>query len=383
MTSHRVARRVAYAVIGVLAVTALVLSIVGVSLIRRSFPQTEGEITIAGLSGKVDVLRDERGVPQIYGDSVTDIAKAQGFVHAQDRFFEMDVRRHVTSGRLSELVGDAGLETDKVIRTMGWRRIAEAELPTLEPSTRTYLQAYADGVNAYLRGRSPSQASLEYVVLGTRVKDYRIEDWTPADSIAWLKAMAWDLRGDYSDELARARLSTRISPAQIAELYPAYDLAKKPILSPDDWSPPVVPTQQSSAVPSALSESAAAPSGSSSAKDGAAGTATSPSAQRAYAAVGRALEAVPALLGRGDGIGSNSWVVGPGMSATGKPLLANDPHLSPGQPGIWYQVGLHCRKTSDQCPLDVSGFSFSGVPGVVIGHNNRISWGFTNLGPDV
>ncbi len=373
----------AYAVIGVLAVTALVLSIVGVSLVRRSFPQTEGEITIAGLSGKVDVLRDEHGVPQIYGDSVTDIAKAQGFVHAQDRFFEMDLRRHVTSGRLSELVGDAGLETDKVIRTMGWRRIAEAELPTLEPSTRTYLQAYADGVNAYLRGRSPSQASLEYVVLGTSVKDYRIEDWTPADSIAWLKAMAWDLRGDYSDELARARLSTRISPAQIAELYPAYDFANKPILSPEDWRPPAVPTQQSSAVPSALSSSAAALPGSSSVKDGAAGTFTSPSAQRAYAAVGRALDSVPALLGRGDGIGSNSWVVGPDKSATGKPLLANDPHLSPGQPGIWYQVGLHCRKTSDQCPLDVSGFSFSGVPGVVIGHNNRISWGFTNLGPDV
>ncbi|TXQ41545.1 penicillin acylase family protein, partial [Escherichia coli] len=174
--------------------------------------------------------------PQIYGDSVTDIARAQGFVHAQDRFFEMDLRRHVTSGRLSEPVGDAGLETDKVIRPMGWRRVAEAELPTLTPSTRTYLQAYADGVNAYLRGRSPSQASLEYVILGTRVSDYRIDEWTPADSIAWLKAMAWDLRGDYSDELARARLSTRVSPAQIAEIYPPYDVRNKPILSPQDWS---------------------------------------------------------------------------------------------------------------------------------------------------
>lgn len=366
--------------VGVIAVAAVVLSLVAVSLVRRSFPQTEGEIAIAGLSGKVDVLRDERGVPQIYGDSVTDIAKAQGFVHAQDRFFEMDLRRHITAGRLSELVGDAGVETDKVIRTMGWRRIAEAELPTLEPSTRTYLQAYADGVNAYLRGRSPSQASLEYVVLGTRVKDYRIEEWTPADSIAWLKAMAWDLRGDYSDELARARLSTRISPTQIAELYPPYDLTKKPILSPDDWIPPAARgQQQASSVPSALRQVAAGSSG----QDGVAAPSRTPSAQKAYAAVGRALEAVPTLIGRGDGIGSNSWVVGPDKSATGKPLLANDPHLSPGQPGIWYQVGLHCRKTSDECPLDVAGFSFSGVPGVVIGHNNRISWGFTNLGPDV
>ena len=205
-SSSRCASR-CLALLGVLVVAALVLSVVGVSLVRRSFPQTEGEITLPGLAADVDVLRDERGIPQIYGDSLTDIAKAQGFVHAQDRFFEMDLRRHVTAGRLSELVGDAGVETDKVVRTMGWRRIAEAELPTLDPQTRTYLQAYADGVNAYLRGRSPSQASLEYVVLGTRVSDYRIEKWTPADSIAWLKAMAWDLRGDYSDELARARLS--------------------------------------------------------------------------------------------------------------------------------------------------------------------------------
>ena len=384
MTSHRVARRVALAVVGVLAVAALVVSMVGVSLVRRSFPQTEGEITIPGLSGKVDVLRDERGIPQIYGDSVTDIAKAQGFVHAQDRFFEMDLRRHITSGRLSELVGDAGLETDKVIRTMGWRRIAEAELPTLEPSTRTYLQAYADGVNAYLRGRSPSKASLEYVVLGTRVDDYSIEDWTPADSIAWLKAMAWDLRGDYSDELARARLSTRVTPTQIAELYPPYDLANEPILSAQDWQP-TASSGQSSAVPPALARSSAASVAAAASSSAAriVAASDSPSAQRAYAAVGRALDAVPQLLGRGDGIGSNSWVVGPDKSATGKPLLANDPHLSPGQPGIWYQIGLHCRQKSEQCPLEVAGFSFSGVPGVVIGHNDRISWGFTNLGPDV
>jgi penicillin amidase len=381
MTTHRVARRVTLAVVGIVAVAALVVSMVVLSLVRRSFPQTEGEITVPGLSAKVDVLRDDRGIPQIYGDSVTDIAKAQGFVHAQDRFFEMDLRRHITSGRLSELVGDAGLETDKVIRTMGWRRIAEAELPTLKPSTRTYLQAYADGVNAYLRGRSPSQASLEYVVLGTRVKDYTIEDWTPADSIAWLKAMAWDLRGDYSDELARARLSTRVTPTQIAELYPPYDPANEPILSAQDWQP-TAPTGPSSAVPAALAGSRAAAAASSSAARIVAAS-DSPSAQRAYAAVGRALDAVPQLLGRGDGIGSNSWVVGPDKSATGKPLLANDPHLSPGQPGIWYQIGLHCRRKSEQCPLEVSGFSFSGVPGVVIGHNDRVAWGFTNLGPDV
>ena len=378
MSPLRVARRAALALIGVIVVAALVLSVVGVSLVRRSFPQTEGKITVPGLAAEVDVLRDDRGIPQIYGDSLTDIARAQGFVHAQDRFFEMDLRRHVTSGRLSELVGEAGLETDKVVRTMGWRRIAEEELPTLDPQTRTTLQAYADGVNAYLRGRSPSQASLEYVVLGSRVSDYQIEKWTPADSIAWLKAMAWDLRGDYSNELARARLSTRVTGAQIAEIFPPYDLANRPILSAEQWAPASASGQVSSSVPPALGAAATGTS----ARD-LADALGSTAAQRAYAGVGRALEAVPALMGRGDGIGSNSWVVGPAKSATGKPLLANDPHLAPGIPGIWYQVGLHCREKTEQCPLDVAGFSFSGVPGVVIGHNDRIAWGFTNLDPDV
>ncbi|KGN30220.1 penicillin amidase [Knoellia sinensis KCTC 19936] len=384
MTPQRVARRVALGLLGVIVVAALVLSVVGISLVRRSFPQTEGEVALRGLEANVSVLRDQRGVPQIYGDSVTDIAKAQGFVHAQDRFFEMDFRRHVTAGRVSELVGEAGLEADRAVRTMGWRRVAEAELPTLEPATRTYLQAYADGVNAYLRGRSPSQASLEYVILGARVSDYTIEKWTPADSIAWLKAMAWDLRGDYADELGRARLSTRVSAAQINELYPPYDHANKPILSGQDWSPPAVAGQQASAVPStaAMRASLRSTATRASAREAADALAT-PAAQQAYAAVGRALSAVPQLIGRGDGVGSNSWVIGSAKSATGKPLLANDPHLGLGIPSVWYQVGLHCRAVSEQCPLDVAGFSLSGVPGVVIGHNNKVAWGMTNLGPDV
>src|SRR5699024_5956472 len=110
---------------------------------------------------------------------------------------------------------------------------------------------------------------------------------------------------------------------------------------------------------------------------------TSEGANRAYAAVRQALDAVPQLLGRGEGLGSNSWVVSGDRTTTGKPLLANDPHLGVGQPGIWIQNSMHCRTVSASCPLDVSGFSFAGVPGVIIGHNGQIAWGFTNLGPDV
>ena len=128
-------------------------------------------------------------------------------MQAQDRFFQMDFRRHVTAGRLSELVGqdDTALQADKVVRTLGWRRVAEQELNQADPATRRYLDAYARGVNDYLRGRSPAELGLDYTVLGLRGGQPRIEPWTPLDSVSWFKAMAWDLRGNYDDELARAR----------------------------------------------------------------------------------------------------------------------------------------------------------------------------------
>ena len=165
----------------------------------------------------------------------------------------MDLRRHITAGRLSELVGKDGLDTDKVIRTMGWRRIAEEELPTLKPQTRQMLQAYADGVNTYLRGRTPRDVAIEYTILGLQLPTAEIEEWTPVDSLAWLKAMAWDLKGNYADELARARLFGRLTPAQISQIYPAYDYeAHPPILGTDEWSPRVPDRATKSAVPSAL-----------------------------------------------------------------------------------------------------------------------------------
>ncbi len=380
------------AVAALLVVVLGIVAVLAFTLVRRPFPTTEGEIQVPGLSGKVSVIRDDRGIPQIYADSADDLFKAEGFVHAQDRFFEMDLRRHITAGRLSELVGKGGLETDRVIRILGWRRVAEAELPTLKPETRRYLQAYADGVNAYIKAQgSPSSMSLEYVVLGQKVKDYRVEDWTPADSLAWLKAMAWDLRGDYSAELMRARLAGSMSTAQINELYPPYPYDQnKPILSPQDWSPPRS-SSANSALPAAVGRAAAgrsaAPqpvSGTSAPQTGADLTKqTSKDAQRAYAVVQRALDAVPVTMGRGDGIGSNSWVVSGEHTTTGRPLLANDPHLATSLPGVWYQTGLHCRHVSATCPFDVSGFSFAGLPGIVIGHNASVAWGFTNLGPDV
>ena len=373
------ARRIALAVAALLVVALGVGAVLAVTWVRRPFPATEGEISVPGLTSKVQVLRGDHGIPQIYADNAEDLFRAEGFVHAQDRFFEMDLRRHITSGRLSELVGKAGLTTDRVIRTLGWRRVAEAELPTLKPETRRYLQAYADGVNAYIhRQGSPSDMSLEYAFLSTKVPDYRVEDWTPADSLAWLKAMAWDLRGDYTSELTRARLAGSMPIAQINELYPPYPYGtNKPILSGQDWSPGAAGVPSTGGAPSTTAPSTTAQSAVPS------GLEANPVIRQAYAATQKALDSVPKTLGRGDGIGSNSWVVAGSRTSTGKPLLANDPHLGVSIPGIWYQVGLHCRSVSSACPFDVAGYSFAGLPGVVIGHNQSIGWGFTNLSPDV
>jgi len=373
----KAARRISLSVVVLVVIAIVVATVVGVSLIRRPLPQTSGELSVSGLTAKVTVLRDNQGVPQIYADNAQDLFRAQGYVAAQDRFFQMDLRRHITAGRLSEMVGKVGLQTDRVIRTLGWRRVAEAELPTLALSTRQYLQAYADGVNAYItKSGSPANMGVEYSILGQSFPDYRVEPWSPADSLAWLIAMAWDLRGDYDNELTRARLVATITPARLAEIFPPYPMAShQPIVSALDWAPGAAgPTP----TPSTTS-SAAASSSVSSTKP----VVATSSARSVYAEVATVLDQLPVMVGRGDGIGSNSFVVGPTRSSTGKPLLANDPHLGVSIPGVWYQSGLHCRTVSAACPFDVAGFSFAGFPGIVVGHNQSIAWGITNLGPDV
>ncbi len=357
------------------AVVALVLALVAglvavVVAVRHPLPQEEGELAVPGLAAPVTVLRDEHGIPQLYGDSLTDLVRAQGFVHAQERFFEMDVRRHATAGRLAELFGEDAVESDSYVRSMGWRRVAEQELALVSPDTRRALEAYAAGVNAYLDAHDPADLAVEYTVLNLGGLDYAPADWTPVDSLAWLKAMAWDLRGNMSDEIDRLLEQSEVGARRAAQLRPAYPFAEHP------------PIVSGGAVIDGVFEPGA--SGPDSRKPlRPAFTADRRSAPAALAGVRDGLERLPDLLGSGDGIGSNSWVVDGDHSTTGKPILANDPHLGVGMPGVWMQMGLHCRTTSEACPLDVAGFTFSGVPGVVIGHNADIAWGFTNLGPDV
>ncbi|WP_030207145.1 penicillin acylase family protein [Streptomyces sp. NRRL S-87] len=352
-----------------------------VDSVRASAPQTTGTIQLKGLAGQVEVKRDDHGIPQLYADNDEDLFRAQGFVHAQDRFWEMDVRRHLTSGRLSEMFGDGQVETDAFLRTLGWRRIAQAEYDTkLSPRTKKYLQAYADGVNAWLKGRSGKDLSVEHAALKLS-DDYQPEAWTPVDSVAWLKAMAWDLRGNMQDEIDRSLMTSRLSKEQIEELYPPY---------PFDRNRPIV---EGGGVDSATEKyDPKGGSGSGSASGSGSGSSATGSSlggaglglRTQLSSLSEAIDKVPAVLGpNGSGIGSNSWVVSGKYTATGKPLLANDPHLSPQLPSVWYQMGLHCRTVSAACQYDVAGFTFSGMPGVVIGHNQDIAWGMTNLGADV
>lgn len=386
-------------------VVVVAVAVLGVGLTRRAFPQTTGELSIPGLTAEVEVVRDEHGVAHIYADTPEDLFRAQGYVAAQDRFFQMDLRRHVVSGRLAEFVGEPGVETDKVIRTLGWRRVAEQELPLLDPSTRRYLQAYAAGVNAYIEERgAPSKMALEYAVLAQSAPGYRIEPWDAVDSLAWLKAMAWDLRGNYEDELARGRLVGQVSLAQLGELYPSYPADQHPpIVSNSEWEPPrpaappvadgrggtggvPSPSSQDPADRAGLTDPVAPPgptSGTTHQWVAAGPVLGGEGADEALAGTALALQAVPNLMGSGEGIGSNSWVVSGEKTDTGMPLLANDPHLGLSQPSIWLQTGLHCRQVDAACPFDVSGFTFAGFPGVIIGHNHQIAWAITNLDPDV
>lgn len=365
-TWPRWARR---ALAGLVALTLLTVAagLGAVWTVRRPLPQTDGSVRLAGLDAEVEVWRDDYGIPQIYADSARDLFMAQGYVHAQDRFFQMDYRRRLAAGRLSEWVGEAGLETDKMVRTLGWRRVAEQELALLSPETVEALEAYSAGVNAWLAGRSLSQISLEYTLLGLTGEGIQPEKWTPVDSLSWLKSAAWDMRGSNLDaEIERAILSVTHTAAEVAELYPTY---------PYDRHRPIV---EGGAVVDGVFEAAAEEPTSRQPPR----APLRPDMVRALERVRRTLDRTATSLGRGDGIGSNGWVVDGRRSATGAPILANDPHLSAEAPGAWTQVGLRCRTVDADCAYDVSGFSFAGVPGVVIGHNADIAWGLTKLGGD-
>lgn len=372
--------RIAFLVLAGIVVIAVAAAFFVTWTIQRSFPQTEGTVALKGLTSEVTVQRDASGIPTITADSTDDLFYAEGFVHAQDRFFEMDFRRHVTAGRVAEMFGESQAGTDAFLRTLGWRKVAEAEVAEMDEKTLGYYEAYAEGVNAYLASRSGSELSLEYAVLGIQNPDYAPEPWEPADSVAWLKAMAWDLRGNVEDETERALLASALdmgptadpavgTPQILEKLYPDYPFDENPVIVPKISTVPALGTGADPAAYTAPDT-----------EDGVQQAVTTVEWEETTSVI----EAASVLVGDvGEGIGSNSWVVSGDLTESGMPLLANDPHLGASLPSVWYQVQLKCSTVSDACPFDVGGFSFSGLPGIVIGHNQKVAWGFTNLTTDV
>ena len=357
MATSKLGRGLIILVLILLVVSALGLG-AGILTVRRSFPVADGSLKISGLTAAVDIYRDEFGVPQVYAANLHDLFFAQGYVHAQDRFWQMDFWRHLGAGRLSEMFGEAQIDTDLFLRTLGWERVAQQELEQVDATTGAILDAYAAGVNAYLADHQGSGLSLEYAVLALLNPDYAPEPWSPLNSLTWAKVMAWDLGGNMDSEIEKAILLQSLNPEQYAQINPAY---------PDD-APTIVP------------EISLADSQNTDDPEPALVSAIQPALQD----IASRLAAVPPILGeRAVGLGSNSWVIAGERSATGMPVLANDPHLGVQMPSIWYQIGLHCAPVSADCPYEVAGFSFAGAPGVIIGHNARIAWGFTNVGPDV
>lgn len=351
-------RRILWGLLIVLVIAALALVLFTRFSVRRAFPQTDGMLTVPGLGAEVEVIRDSFGVPHIYADTVEDLFIAQGFVHAQDRFWQMDFWRHLSSGRLSEMFGSSQVELDSFLRTMGWARLAEAQYEAETPAVREILDSYSEGVNAYLASRSPAELSFEYTILELLNRSYEPAPWTGVHSLAWGKVMSFALGGNLQAEISRAMALASLPPERVDQLYPPFPGDRHPYIVPSD-SAPATAAGASLALPEGIGD--------------------------ALSEVARSLEALNEVTGggMGSGIGSNSWAVSGDLSPTGSPLLANDPHLGIQMPSIWYQVGLHCRVVDEDCPFDVTGFSFAGVPGVIIGHNADIAWGLTNVGPDV
>lgn len=309
--------------IGLIALTL----VAGYGYLQTSLPETEGNIALPGLKHPVEVVRDRSGIPHITAKTTHDALFTLGFVHAQDRLWQMEMNRRTGAGRLSEIMGDATLSTDKFLRTVGFYQSAKNAYERFDKDTQESLQAYSDGVNAFLDQRSGS-LPVEFLILGVTP-----EKWSPIDSVVWTKMMAWDLGKNWSKELARMQLATKVPLSQVSEFFPPY---------PGEVQDPLPDF-------SALYKVAA----------------IDPS---------RLLAAAPETLP--PSAGSNNWVVSGSKTDTGKPLLANDPHLGLAAPALWYFAHI---KTPE---FETIGATLPGVPGVILGRNNKIAWGFTNTAPD-
>jgi len=295
---------------------------------------TSGTVRIKNLRKEVTVIRDKWGIPHVYADNDEDLFFAQGYVHAQDRLWQMEVFRRLVSGRLSEILGEATLDLDIYKRTVGLRRAAEIEaehfLETADEQTKTIAKAYVQGVNEYIETHRKC-LPIEFAILSIQPSS-----WSIADSLSIEKYMGWMLGGNWESELLRVDLNKKLGEKMARELLPFCSTETSMIIPSDGRYP-----------------------------------------ETADLILSKLMKTEKVLRPNGPGFGSNNWVVDGHKSVTGKPLLANDPHLGIQMPSIWYEIHLVGQG------INVIGASLAGAPGVIIGHNEHIAWGTTNIMSDV
>uniref|UniRef100_UPI0031DF88A7 penicillin acylase family protein n=1 Tax=Inquilinus sp. TaxID=1932117 RepID=UPI0031DF88A7 len=314
---------------GAIALACLLLLLVvlaggGLWWLRTGVPAESGTVQLDGLSGPVRIYRDQHGIPTIFAQNDGDAYFALGWLHAQDRLWQMELQRRIGAGRLSELIGAGGLRFDKLMRILGFYRLAEADVAAQSPEMRAALDRYAAGVNAWIDGHAGALPP-EFTLLWTRP-----EPWRPADTLVWSKLMALQLSANYRDEILRAQVIARLGPDRAGTLFPDLGTLTPSTLAALDQAAPML-TRLAAALPPPL----------------------------------------------GPRTASNEWVVGPGRTDTGAPILANDPHLGLGAPILWYLARIETPT------LSVAGATVPGVPLTILGQNRRIAWGFTTTGADV
>ena len=296
---------------------------------RRPLPKTSGTLRLADLHEPVEVVTDSYGVPHIYAYNEDDLYMAQGYVHAQQRLWQMEFNRRLGAGRLAELFGEVALEADRFTRRLGMHRAAAEAAHQISAHSRRILEAYTRGVNAFISSHRQN-LPVEFTLLRLQPAP-----WQVVDSIQWSKMMGWSLGGNWETEIVRAYLVARLGPERAAKLETGYDAAHPLIL------PPGVPYE---------------------------GVNAGMLAQYAE---------IKQLAGFGLLGGSNNWVVDGSMTTTGQPFVCNDPHLGQAAPSIWFECHLVAGE------IDVVGASFPGAPGIIIGHNRHVAWGVTNAVSDV
>ncbi|HMF96684.1 MAG TPA: penicillin acylase family protein [Vicinamibacterales bacterium] len=381
------------ALIAVVVLLALVAG-GGYLYLRRSLPQLEGTIVVAGLSAPIDVVRDADAIPHVFATNKQDALFGLGYVHAQDRLWQMELQRRIAFGRLSAVLGPAAVPQDRFLRTVGFGRAAKSAWETTPDWARQQINAYLAGVNAFIAGHHGAGLPPEFTLLR-----FEPEPFTGPDVLAWVKMMAWDLSANYAFELLRHDLANAVGAERMAQLMPPYAVRGLSITEGPGWpgGPGEAGGSGASGGPGG-SGGSGGPGGSDATHQTSLNKPSSPTCptcqtcpacqthptypalpafMRALASDNRAL--TEALLGGAgaEAIGSNNWVVDGTLTATGKPMLANDPHLGARLPSTWYLAHV----TGGD--FEIIGATLPGAPAVALGRNRYIAWGATNVAADV